>query len=896
MKKILILFFIIFSIKAFSQKPTEKNSIQKKYNEALTMIDEYNYQGAIDILEKIKNSNVNLQADIYKNIGICQYFLQEYQSAKNNLLEYKKEEKETNQQKHRNEGEVDYLIAMCNFKLYKFELAKEEFRNLEKISNKKQKKLLERKIEECDSAKKIMSKPIRLITFDPSIINSDYPDYSPVITSDQSKLYFTSRRPGSTGGKTEYDGLPFEDIYEVDLRNGRYSKPKNLGPPVNTPGHEATTSVSPDGKELFIYKWNGRHKGDIFVSYNKNGKWTKPVSIGRPINSRHNETHASLSPDMKHLFFTSDRRGGYGGLDIYESVLKPNGKWGKPKNLGKQINTKGDEDGPFMSPDGKTFYFCSNGRFGMGGYDIYKSTLRPDGQWTRPVNMGYPLNTSADEVFYEPTANPNIAYYSSKNKNKYPSIFVILHYSKNNILLKGNVYSVKSVTKHKIIEQTGDTVLVNGETYPVHAKIYFANDSLHIYTSKNGFFTDSLCKIPYDAKIKIYSQQDTSLKALYYPSLKGNYILPLKKGKNYLVYYSAPGYIYKILKVYYPQKNIFFTANLDTLIYGKVVNTKKLKFDKNSDTLNPAQKKELNILANFMKKHNQIHVDISTYGTSDKVEPRDIIRKNKIIDYLLKKGIAQDRIHEDLSSDKIRGDYAEYTLYDSQTIENAISQNSLFAKANIVHGILVNDVTFAINMYDNPDFYNDLSLLAKFLSQNKDAKIAVYGYTDTQGNKEYNKILSEKRADFVKNYLISKGASASQIVAKGKGYSKQISINKDKNGRYVWNSLGYNRRVEIEILHQGKNQKLFVKPVDVPNQYKIDVSSNRYSYSVLVVSSKIKLPKEYFSFNVIELLGSDGIYNYIHGNFASEQEASDFVRSIKDKFPKAFVFINNFRH
>jgi len=156
-------------------------------------------------------------------------------------------------------------------------------------------------------------------------------------------------------------------------------------------------------------------------------------------------------------------------------------------------------------------------------------------------------------------------------------------------------------------------------------------------------------------------------------------------------------------------------------------------------------------------------------------------------------------------------------------------------------------------------------------------------------------ILAKKRAEFVKNYLIRQGAKTNQIISEGRGYSKQISVNKNTQGKYVWNSLGYNRRVEIEILNQGENEKLFVKPVEVPDQFQINISGNTYYYSVNIVSSIDKIPSTAFDFDVTELLGVDGLYNYIYGEFEHEYDAENFVSSIKNKYPKSFVFINNFR-
>jgi outer membrane protein OmpA-like peptidoglycan-associated protein len=300
-----------------------------------------------------------------------------------------------------------------------------------------------------------------------------------------------------------------------------------------------------------------------------------------------------------------------------------------------------------------------------------------------------------------------------------------------------------------------------------------------------------------------------------------------------------------------------------------------------------------------MNENQDVFVDISTFGYSEAPENFDQKRQNQIVDYLINKGIDSSRIYTGLSPNTIRGQLAEYTIYDSLTLKKAIDEKNEElltggGSVTITHGILVTDITFDLNKADNPAFYEDLDVIAEFLVNNKSAKIGVYGYTDTQGNPDYNKRLSQRRADFVKNYLIKKGANPNQIVAEGRGYTKQISKNKDNEGKYIWNSLGYNRRVEIEVISQGENQKLFIKPVDVPEQYKLNLSETS-KYAINVVASETKIPSTAFDFNVTELLGTDGLYNYIHGEFNTEAEAQTFLQSIKNKYPKAFIFISNYR-
>ena len=158
--------------------------------------------------------------------------------------------------------------------------------------------------------------------------------------------------------------------------------------------------------------FNPLTSGDIFQSIQNKGKWSKITRLNDPINTLYNETHASLSSEGDVLFFTSNRNGGYGGLDIYKSVLDKNGEWSPPKNLGPVINTVFDEKSPFVTENGKKLYFSSQGHYNMGGFDLFYSELSEKGEWNYPVNIGYPVNTTDDDLFFYPVDNGNNGYHS----------------------------------------------------------------------------------------------------------------------------------------------------------------------------------------------------------------------------------------------------------------------------------------------------------------------------------------------------------------------------------------------------------------------------------------------------------------------------------------------------
>lgn len=244
-------------------------------------------------------------------------------------------------------------------------------------------------------------------------INSAFPDYSPVLSADEATLIYTTRRNTGTGGDKTPDGQYFEDIVvSYKNENGIWSSPKGIGQFVNTNGHEASINLTPDGQTLIVYRDDGGN-GNVYFSTWDGKDWSILQSFGSDINTKYWESHACLSADNNTLYFVSDRPGGYGGRDIYRCVKLPNGAWSKALNVGPTINTKYDEDGPFIHPDGVTLIFASVGHKSMGGFDIFASIIGEDKKFSEPQNLGYPINTPDDDVFFVTSPDGKRGYFSS---------------------------------------------------------------------------------------------------------------------------------------------------------------------------------------------------------------------------------------------------------------------------------------------------------------------------------------------------------------------------------------------------------------------------------------------------------------------------------------------------
>ena len=250
-----------------------------------------------------------------------------------------------------------------------------------------------------------------------SPVNTKYHEYVPLVWGLEDELYFTSRRPGSTGGKIDHRGDYFEDVYLSLKEHGQWQEPKQLGPNINSENHDACVGISADGQILYVFRTSQDIvSGDLYFSERGIDGWGELVKLGSDINSDAIETSASISNDDRTIYFSSNREGGYGGMDIYKAVKLPTGEWSKATNLGPIINTPYNEDSPFIHADDKTLYFSSQGHQTMGGYDVFVSTIGDDGLWSVPENMGYPINSVAHDLNFVMASDKQTGYYSSAQK------------------------------------------------------------------------------------------------------------------------------------------------------------------------------------------------------------------------------------------------------------------------------------------------------------------------------------------------------------------------------------------------------------------------------------------------------------------------------------------------
>ncbi len=500
---------------------------------------------------------------------------------------------------------------------------------------------VQKNIRSAEFAREAFNNPV---PFDPKNlgkdVNTEQEEYFPGLNIEENTLYFT-RRDASLNIYEQNEDLFYSDLAEQD-GEWKWSSSKNLGSPVNTRENEGAFSASPDGKYLFFTAC-GREGGvgrcDIWLTTREGNEWTKPTNLGQPVNSREWESQPSISADGFTLFFASNRPGGFGGTDIWY-CKKRNNEWSNPINLGPEINTAGDEQFPFIHNDGTTLYFTSEGLTGMGKSDIYLTRLF-NGKWGKPMNLGYPINTSGDEWNF-------------------------------------------------IVNRKGD-------------KAYFSSTGLE----------------PNYGGMDIYS-------------------IDLYEGAR-------------------PQKTSYVIGIVKDKLTGK-----KLKAD----------------------------IDLFSLATGDKVTTtysdaqtgKFILNLPANSDYAFKAGAKGYAYHsENFSLSESSLDKPYELVIELEPIQKNVK-------------MVMKNVLFEVDKSDlKPESYVELDQLVEYLTRNASLHIEIGGHTDNTGSESRNSQLSNDRAKAVQTYLISKGINASRLTYKGYGSSQPVATNDTPEGR------SQNRRTEIKI-------------------------------------------------------------------------------------------------
>jgi len=522
----------------------------------------------------------------------------------------------------------DYKQAIVFFKQYKSKLNADLAKKLGSSMEWEQLRV-NKMISECENGLQLLAKPSKhKITNLGKLINTPYEEYTPLVSADDKKLFFTSRRPGGMSSEKDADNIYFEDVwFATKDAKGNWKKPQNLGSPINSTSHDACIALSPDGKQLFVY--NTSNGGDIYVSEFVEKKWSKPKTIGRKINTKYKEPSMSISADNNTIFFSSDKKGGFGGLDIYFSVKNKKGEWGDPVNLGPTINTQFEDDGPFISYNGRTLYFNSNGHNSMGGFDIFSSNYDVQGKtWSKPVNMGYPINSPDDDIFFVIAGDKKTAYYASGKKGGIgeKDIFTI------------NIDTAYfSAAKPKLAKNTATP----------------SNSIAKPTTNGNytGKITDDLGK-PLECTIKVKKYNSEEKAKDYVTKPDGTFQIPMAKGFIYSINPEKTGFIFYSHTV--DLTNYNGTAPLSDILKlkkpkeGQKIVLKNISYQSGKASLTKSSYHELNLLYDYLSKNSSINIEIS--GHTDNLGAKELNkqvsteRAKAVYNLLVQKGISASRL------------------------------------------------------------------------------------------------------------------------------------------------------------------------------------------------------------------------------------------------------------
>lgn len=498
---------------------------------------------------------------------------------------------------------------------------------------------IERRIAACQAAAELMQQPARVKLDNLGMqINSRWPDYHPVLSADESILFYTSSRPSTTGGKRSSDDLMYyEDILYSLMEGQQGAVAIQPGKPLNSKDHDAVAGLSLDGSML-ILKSDGNRK-DLYYSILEGDVWQKPQAFPKPIRSGATEYAASLGPDGLTLYFSSDRKGGFGGSDLYVVKRTLSGKWGKAENLGPGINTAGDEKGVFIHPDGRTLYFSSDGHTGMGGLDLFHA-LRQDSGWSAPVSLGYPINTPEDEESIWVSADKRHAYLASGRKGG---------------LGDRDIYKVTFLGGEKpVVSQTEDRLLSTREIYvestPEVPEVTFQDNRLCLFT---GTVANAATGEKLAASIDVYDLDKATLYASFQSNAKsGKFVVALPAGRHYGLMIGQKGYLWHSV-----QQNLLESATyelmksevkLSKIEPGAMMRLQNVLFDERDASLLPAAMPELDRVVKLLRDNKKMRVEIRG-GVPEGIDNQTAAlaatsRASAVKEYLTMKGIEASRL------------------------------------------------------------------------------------------------------------------------------------------------------------------------------------------------------------------------------------------------------------
>lgn len=603
----------------------------------------------------------------------------------------------------------------------KFDEAIKQFEEFKKAVPATDKFQLEnqRAIEMAQSAKSVIAKPIKMpIQNMGKPINTEGSEFAPVISADEAILAYTysSYKPNAKeqvmlARKKDY---AWENVAPIN-----FNANQNVG----------TVGLSSDGQKMLIYIGEANNTGNIYSSLKNNNGWGSPEKLGKEINSGAMESTASLSSDETVMYFASDRPGGFGGKDIYKVEKQADGSWGKPQNLGAEINTPFDEDAPFIHPDKKTLFFTSNGHNSIGGNDIFKSVLEKD-KWSKPENLGYPINTVFNDGYFVITANGKKAYFSSDRPGGAG---------------KQDIYS-----------------------------IILPDDKTTALTMVKGRILAGTPPQPVEARIRVVDKETQQfLKYVYNPNPQtGDYLMIFPPGKNYDMIITAEGYMPYLVNINIPNQTYFHE------LYQEITLTKKVENGKEVG-------EQITIKNDFDPEHNNPNNfqgrDLDLYDMmEDIIQSEDSVALAYLLEVIYKNKKIDERENNVGNKDGVQVTYL-YTdskgILKPYKVENTTINTTPRIETDdysINSGEIMLNKSYTAFFESNSKQLNnrakqEMDKFIQYLKQNPKVNVEILGYASSEGQAAANQKLSEERAKAVYDYFTNQGIEKSRITFKGLG-------------------------------------------------------------------------------------------------------------------------------
>ncbi len=629
MNKYVLLILLVFSshmlFAQYDYTTKNKKAIQF-YEEALNAFGRMDYLNAADLMKKAIDKDKKfieahiVLAEIYMDNGNINKAIESYHNAI--------------------AIDTDFFPGIY-FSLGQLEMMEQDFesakKHLEKYLSYNDIKPIsrsqaERALKSCKFAIKAVNNPVPFNPVDlGENINTAYDEYWPTLTADEQMLIFTRLIPKDLVDYSEDEYIKDdkrldngqelppemrnvqEDFYISYKDNGQWTKAVNAGKKINTAGNEGAQTITADGRTMYFTACNradGKGRCDIYMSEKIGNEWSVPVNIGAPVNTSHWEAQPSISPDGETLYFISNRPDGVGQKDIWKSERLPDGRWSKPENLGRKINTPGEEQSPFIHHDNKTLYFSSEGLIGMGGFDLFKTTKNEDGSWSDPVNLGYPINTVYHEVGLIVNAAGDRAFFASDRlSNSGRDLFEFKLYDEirpNPVsYFKGIVFDADTDTK---LEAQFELINLDKNEIVMEAKSDKVTGEFLVCIPTDNDYALNVSKEGY-----LFYSDNFSLKGIFEitdPFIKDIALNPIKPGEKIIL------------------RNIFYATDSYELMDKSIAELDKLtKFLEN----NPALKIEIS------GHTDNVGTNAYNLELSEK-------RAKSVVNYLTSKGISGDRL------------------------------------------------------------------------------------------------------------------------------------------------------------------------------------------------------------------------------------------------------------